>query len=99
MAGKINFKVWDMCHQAQKLLSMGYCSMLTKSGDFQYSYRLWLEDNDGWEQPITDPIVPIGTSTQQFVASPQFYKDLVKKSPRVRSFWREKLIGEGDKVF
>jgi hypothetical protein len=36
MIGILTKKVWEMCYLAQKHLSLGYCSMLMKSGEFQY---------------------------------------------------------------
>ena len=41
---------------------------------------LWLEDNDGWEQTLDQPIVQTNNTT--FVGSPMFYKELTKKTPR-----------------
>jgi len=72
-------KVWDLCHQAQKHLALGYCSMLMKSGEFQYSYRLWLEDNDHAEVPFDQELVSPGSI---FTPGNAFYKDLVKRTPR-----------------
>lgn len=68
-------KVWELCYIAQQYLSNGYCSMLVKSGDFQYSYRLWVEDADGIEIPFESPIVyQSGTLIDQ-----AFYRDLLKR--------------------
>jgi hypothetical protein len=67
-------KVWDMCYQAQKHLSQGYSTMLIKSGDFQYSYRLWVEDNEGNDVSVEHNLpsyLPLSNS---------YYQDLVKKS-------------------
>lgn len=49
-------KVWDMCYEAKKHLSQGYCSMLMKKGEFQYSYRMWLEDSEGQEVNLDQPV-------------------------------------------
>ncbi len=40
--------VWDMCYDSQQHLSEGAQSVLVKSGPWQYSYRLWVEDVDGF---------------------------------------------------
>jgi len=68
-------KVWDMCYKAQQHLSEGHHAMTMKSGIFQYSYRLWVEDMEGFELPFNQE--------QQFIAQrgPQthkFYKKLVE---------------------
>ncbi|ELR24541.1 uncharacterized protein ACA1_170820 [Acanthamoeba castellanii str. Neff] len=52
--------VWDMCYDSQQHLSEGAQSVLVKSGPWQYSYRLWVEDVDGFEL-IFPPEVPFGT--------------------------------------
>jgi len=70
-------KVWDLCYLAQKHLALGYCSMLIKSGDLQYSYRLWLEDNEGAEIQIEQPLTQIANQLNS-----SYYKDLVKKTPK-----------------
>lgn len=38
--------------QAQQHLSEGHHAMTMKSGAFQYSYRLWVEDMEGFELPF-----------------------------------------------
>eukprot|EP01113_Clastostelium_recurvatum_P003563 TRINITY_DN11557_c0_g1_i3.p1 TRINITY_DN11557_c0_g1~~TRINITY_DN11557_c0_g1_i3.p1 ORF type:complete len:813 (+),score=167.06 TRINITY_DN11557_c0_g1_i3:109-2439(+) len=67
-------RVWDMYYHAHRHLAMGYTSMVMRSGDFQYSYRLWVEDDEGAEQPLDLP-------RSQYPATPQshkFYKDLLR---------------------
>ncbi len=66
-----------MCYQAQKHLSQGYCSMLMKSGDFQYSYRLWIEDTEGIEVPLEQNI-----AQQSTPLSSAYFKDLTKRTSR-----------------
>jgi hypothetical protein len=44
--------VWDMCYDSQQHLSEGAQSVLVKSGPWQYSYRLWVEDVDGFLLPL-----------------------------------------------
>lgn len=68
-------KVWDMCYRAQQHLSEGHHAMTMKSGAFQYSYRLWVEDMEGFELPFNHD--------QPFIAQrgPQthkYYKKLVE---------------------
>lgn len=65
-----------MCYTAQQYLAHGYSSMLVKSGNFQYSYRLWVEDSEGIELPFESPIV----SQQESVIDSSFYRDLLKRS-------------------
>jgi hypothetical protein len=43
--------VWPAV-QAQQHLSEGHHAMTMKSGAFQYSYRLWVEDMEGFELPF-----------------------------------------------
>jgi hypothetical protein len=70
-----------MCHVAQQQVYKGYCSMLMKSGDFQFSHKMWLEDSDGFE-------VPIEHSHQQMALQQwnqnncNYYKELVKQTQR-----------------
>lgn len=52
-----------------------------KAGDFQYSYRLWVEDSDGFEVQLEQPIVQPGV-TSPAAGSAAFYRELVKKTPR-----------------
>eukprot|EP01116_Phalansterium_solitarium_P006237 TRINITY_DN18547_c0_g1_i1.p1 TRINITY_DN18547_c0_g1~~TRINITY_DN18547_c0_g1_i1.p1 ORF type:complete len:933 (+),score=401.13 TRINITY_DN18547_c0_g1_i1:182-2980(+) len=77
-------KVWDMCCQAQQHVSQGYCSMLIKAGDFQYSYRLWVEDATGAELDLALLATPRG-ATQAWPREPlsySFYKELVRRTPK-----------------
>jgi len=87
MSTIIKKKVWEMCYLAQKHLSSGYCSMLIKDNDFQFSYRLWLEDAEGKDVPIDIQSLPKSESTEKIAfpttpLSPQFYKDLVRRTPK-----------------
>lgn len=77
MTDVLRKKVWQMCYQAQKHLAMGYSSMLVKEQDFQYSYRLWVEDNEGKELSIETSI-----SQATLPTSATFYKDLLKRVPK-----------------
>jgi len=77
MVQYLKSKVWELCYLAQKHLNLGYCSMLIKSGDLQYSYRLWLEDSEGVEVQIELPITHIANPLTS-----SYYKDLVKKTPK-----------------
>eukprot|EP00002_Diphylleia_rotans_P027496 TRINITY_DN5513_c0_g1_i1.p1 TRINITY_DN5513_c0_g1~~TRINITY_DN5513_c0_g1_i1.p1 ORF type:complete len:598 (-),score=128.82 TRINITY_DN5513_c0_g1_i1:220-2013(-) len=52
----IKGKVWDMCYKAQRQLSLGFTATIMKLGDFQYSYKLWVEDSEGNEIPIEKAI-------------------------------------------
>lgn len=77
MVDLLKEKVWEMCYLAQNRLAEGYSSMLVKSGEFQYSYHLWLEDNEGYEVPIENPF----THNARALRS-TFYRDLIKRTPR-----------------
>jgi len=66
-----------MCYQAQKHVALGYCSMLQKCGDFQYSYRLFLEESDGKEVVIDQPFSLL---TQPITTN--FYRELVRQHPK-----------------
>jgi len=41
-------QIWAMCYQSQQYLSEGVQSLLLKDGPWQFSYRLWVEDVDGY---------------------------------------------------
>jgi len=76
MVNTLQKQVWKMCYDAQQHLSLGYCTMLIRKTDFQYSYRLWIEDFEGNEIPLEQPIVQNPTDP----LSPSFYTDLIKKT-------------------
>lgn len=44
----IKRQVWNMCYQGQQYLSEGVQSIVRKDGSWQFSYRLWVEDVDGF---------------------------------------------------
>src|SRR4051812_15834469 len=46
-------QVWEMCHQAHLFLAEGYTTMTMKAGQFQFSYRMWLEDSEVLPPPHT----------------------------------------------
>jgi len=65
-----------MCYQGQKHLAQGYCSMLIKAGDFQYSYRLWIEDIEGNDLPL-----PLEQNAPSYLPlNNTYYQELVKKT-------------------
>jgi len=86
-------RVWDMYYQAHRHLSMGYYSMVMRSGDFQYSYRLWVEDDEGVEQSLEQPILG-GNQKTHYPHTPlshRFYKDLLRtlfpsQSPQMKCY-------------
>lgn len=41
---------WQLVHTAHEHLAMGYTAMMIRRSDFLYSYRLWVEDDEGVEQ-------------------------------------------------
>jgi len=51
--------------------------MLLKEGDFQFGYRLWIEDKDSVEVPLDQPL-----SQSNLPLSMNYYKDLLKRVPR-----------------
>ncbi len=73
----IKDNIWELYQRAQKYLSCGYCSMLIRKQDFQYSYRLWFEDSQGQEVPLE-----IQPFQQQGPLGHLYYKDLLKKVPK-----------------
>ncbi|PRP80768.1 hypothetical protein PROFUN_11508 [Planoprotostelium fungivorum] len=73
----IEDQVWQLCHHAHKHLSSGYYSMLMKNGPFQYSYRLLLEDPEGFEIPLDQGPHNLGTSGPPICNS--IYRDLMRK--------------------
>jgi len=76
MVNLLKQKVWDMCYQGQKHLAQGYCSMLIKAGDFQYSYRLWIEDIEGNDLPL-----PLEQNAPSYLPlNNTYYQELVKKN-------------------
>eukprot|EP00003_Mantamonas_plastica_P000318 TRINITY_DN1029_c0_g2_i13.p1 TRINITY_DN1029_c0_g2~~TRINITY_DN1029_c0_g2_i13.p1 ORF type:complete len:870 (-),score=304.56 TRINITY_DN1029_c0_g2_i13:23-2632(-) len=66
-------RVWDMVYEAQKHLAQGYTSMLMKCGEFQYSYRLWMEDSEGNPLPLDQ-----NQRLEFLVSNSESYKDLGK---------------------
>ena len=59
--------------------TMGYRTMVLQSGEFCYSWRLWLEDAEGKEVAIEQPLVALAP-----FANPNFYRELVGSTPLYR---------------
>jgi hypothetical protein len=59
--------VWDMCYESQQHLSEGTQSVLVKKGPWQFSYRLWVEDVDGFTSPppLFHSTLPLKTQRAQ----------------------------------
>lgn len=73
----IKNKVWDMCYKVQQCLAEGHYSMSMKSGGFQYSYRLWIEDTEGFELSFgPEQRFPYTGGPQNY----KFYKKLVEQT-------------------
>lgn len=54
--------------------------MVMKVGDFQYSYRFWLVDNEGSEIYLNEAIQQNNYSN--LIGSQSWYKEIIKKTPR-----------------
>jgi len=57
MVDILKHHVWDLCYQSQLHLCKGYSAMLMKVGCFKYSYRLWIQDEDGFELPLEQSLI------------------------------------------
>ena len=73
-----------MVFQSQKALSNGYRTMIMTSGDFQYSYNLWFEE-DNIIIPLSDKSLNKGLTPleelqrKSLPINGEFYKDLGKR--------------------
>ena len=47
MLTKLRRETQQLVHTAQEHLAQGFTSMLVRKHDFLYSYRLWVEDDEG----------------------------------------------------
>jgi hypothetical protein len=47
MLEKLRHETRQLVHNAQEHLAQGFTSMLVRKNDFLYSYRLWVEDDEG----------------------------------------------------
>jgi hypothetical protein len=74
LAEPLKKKVWEMVASAQDRLSQGYSSMSMKQGDFQYTYNLWFEDNDGNGLAVDFPIPFPDTSYDG-----NFYREITRR--------------------
>lgn len=79
-------QVWDMVFQSQGALMNGYSTMLMAVGDFQYSYKLWFEDENNVTLPIDKPLNKgLNTSVYREAArkgkpvNGQLYRELTKR--------------------
>jgi len=70
----ITEKVRSMCFSAQEYLSKGYSTAIVKMGDFQYFYRLWIEDSEGNEIAFDSPLPTLSRPLDN-----SYYKDLIRK--------------------
>ena|SRR3990167_8765782 len=75
-----------MVFQSQGALMNGYSTMLMAVGDFQYSYKLWFEDENNVTLPIDKPLNKgLNTSVYRENArkgkpvNGQIYRDLTKR--------------------
>ncbi|KAK7477485.1 hypothetical protein BaRGS_00031249 [Batillaria attramentaria] len=64
-------KIWEMYGYMMQKLREGYTSVLTRNGDFYFSYFLWFEDSMGNPLPVQEPYKPTletcpGTLTGHF---------------------------------
>lgn len=68
-------KIWEMCYISQEFLSRGYYSMVLKSGEFQYYYNLWFENNYGQNIPIKIPLESKRPLTHEFYKQLQLHME------------------------
>eukprot|EP01121_Diplochlamys_sp_Union-15-3_P019101 TRINITY_DN7108_c0_g1_i3.p1 TRINITY_DN7108_c0_g1~~TRINITY_DN7108_c0_g1_i3.p1 ORF type:complete len:542 (-),score=45.66 TRINITY_DN7108_c0_g1_i3:14-1396(-) len=69
----IKKKVWDMYYQAQTFLAKGFFDVVMKCGEFQYSYKLWFEQEPtGQRLPIKDRV----SLDQKQPINRAFYKEV-----------------------
>lgn len=59
MLTKLKKQVWQLVFNAHEHLAMGHTAMLVRRSDFLYSYRLWVEDDEGVEQVIEKSVLPL----------------------------------------
>ena len=70
-----------MVFQSQKALSAGYHSMLLNSGDFQYSYNIWFEDDNNEVISMGDKSLYKGLSFSE--------ESQKKRTPITSAFYRD----------
>jgi len=75
MLETIKEQVWELVHTSHHYLDQGYTSMVVRKGDFLYSYRLWMEDDEGVEQIINQPILP---KNYQLPIGHRFFKEVLR---------------------
>ncbi|KYQ92623.1 hypothetical protein DLAC_06619 [Tieghemostelium lacteum] len=77
----INFlkkKIWTMYSYTSQQLYRGYNYMIWNDNEFQYSYRLWVADDEDNEHKIEQPLTHNLRQTRHNPKS--FYSELLKKN-------------------
>jgi hypothetical protein len=79
MVAKLKKHVWQLVHTAHEHLAMGYTAMMVRRSDFLYSYRLWVEDDEGVEQ-VLEQSIPANPNLHNTPIGHRFYKELLRWS-------------------